>query len=647
MSKLTDFGKARRETTNGLGDPLGDVGTIIQTPTRDYNGAPGHAPDSTEAPRNKARDWEEYSGKYYVPDRQTITRFSFRSIRGNGSTSEADSTSGNLVDDISFVICYPIRYNANGGSGTLPDPQSNNYSGYHREGATYSLTSVVPTRPGYTFLGWCPSRLDPVGGEGALDGVEHYDSSASFRQPGRGVTLYAIWAKNPTVTTYVVVGEKVTKIGSTTLAYGSTLDCNSSSWLDGQMSAAVGAGGLPAGTQMDGWWTSSSCSGAKAGKLTIWSSVSLYVKPLTSTVRYYRDGESTPVYTETVYRGARHTASASATSAAKRGNCTPGLLAWYKSWPSTDYATASKAAKYTGQTIAGDLSLYARNYATLRTSLVDPVENGAQSALSSKVYAYGTRVTLSSDAWVRSQLSGAQATAGLPSGAQVEGWWTSSSCSGAKATSVTMSSDHTIWCAAISAEVRYFVDTATTPILTEPYYVGATYRVNERATSLARRPNCTPGLAAWYTDPNDRALTADEPGEGGQSRFTSGRLPSGGLDLYGVNRGTITFELTGDSERLDPDGPYREGPGDDYPSADTDLPDPQIARVDRPTRLPSMDPVFEPIGDGRWRTITPSHWHRDAGGGDTPLSCTSISRDTTLYLRWEYRTADGIVDRRG
>lgn len=78
---------------------------------------------------------------------------------------------------------YTVRYNANGGSGA-PSVQTKIY------GKTLTLSSTVPTRSGYTFIGW------------GLSGSSTY---ASY-QPGDSYsnnasrTFYAVWEKNPPAT---------------------------------------------------------------------------------------------------------------------------------------------------------------------------------------------------------------------------------------------------------------------------------------------------------------------------------------------------------------------------------------------------------------------------------------------------------------
>ncbi len=89
----------------------------------------------------------------------------------------SSSTTGTI--SFNFGKVYTVSYNANGGSGA-PSSQVKDY------GTDLTLSSTVPTRTGYTFLGWSTSSTA---------------TSATY-QPGGGfvananTTLYAVWKAN-------------------------------------------------------------------------------------------------------------------------------------------------------------------------------------------------------------------------------------------------------------------------------------------------------------------------------------------------------------------------------------------------------------------------------------------------------------------
>ena len=98
------------------------------------------------------------------------------------------SAYSNGTGDIPFSIKrkYTISYNANGGSGA-PAAQ------YKLYGDTITLSSTVPTRSGYTFLGWANASSATTA---------QYNPGSSYSADAN-VTLYAVWRQNAP-TTYTV-----------------------------------------------------------------------------------------------------------------------------------------------------------------------------------------------------------------------------------------------------------------------------------------------------------------------------------------------------------------------------------------------------------------------------------------------------------
>ena len=78
---------------------------------------------------------------------------------------------------------YTVRYNANGGSGA-PSAQTKIY------GKTLTLSGTVPTRNGYTFIGWGLSGSSTYA---SFHPGDPYSTNASR-------TLYAVWEKDPPAT---------------------------------------------------------------------------------------------------------------------------------------------------------------------------------------------------------------------------------------------------------------------------------------------------------------------------------------------------------------------------------------------------------------------------------------------------------------
>ena len=96
-----------------------------------------------------------------------------------------------------FGRAYNIVYGANGGTG-VPSAQTKDY------GANLTLSSVIPTRPGYSFLGWAPGRT-------ATSAV--YAAGATYSVNGNAA-LYAVWKPNTYSVIYSANGGKGTMANS-------------------------------------------------------------------------------------------------------------------------------------------------------------------------------------------------------------------------------------------------------------------------------------------------------------------------------------------------------------------------------------------------------------------------------------------------
>lgn len=96
-----------RTTVNGHGDKLNEKSTTIATKVTNGNN------------RHHESQWETYEGTYLIPDGQTTTRFTFRSI----DAKQLDR--GNVLDDIVFDKAYKLTYdkNASDATGSVPSDQ--------------------------------------------------------------------------------------------------------------------------------------------------------------------------------------------------------------------------------------------------------------------------------------------------------------------------------------------------------------------------------------------------------------------------------------------------------------------------------------------------------------------------------------------
>lgn len=100
---------------------------------------------------------------------------------GGGYTGNADVT----LYAVWEKKTYTVSYDANGGSGA-PDAQTKTY------GTALTLSGIVPSRMGYTFLGWSTDSTATA---------EEYKSGSSY-VANENVTLYAVWKANTYAVAY-------------------------------------------------------------------------------------------------------------------------------------------------------------------------------------------------------------------------------------------------------------------------------------------------------------------------------------------------------------------------------------------------------------------------------------------------------------
>ena len=135
----------------------------------------------------------------YYTEHPEGTTFEIRDIKAlaghqyngvySGSTKGTISDSSVIVS-LSFSTTYTVSFNANGGTGA-PAAQTK------VKNAALTLSSVKPTRSGYTFMGWATTST----------------ATAAQYQPGdsytnnSGVTLYAVWQRDKIYVTQISLSQ--------------------------------------------------------------------------------------------------------------------------------------------------------------------------------------------------------------------------------------------------------------------------------------------------------------------------------------------------------------------------------------------------------------------------------------------------------
>lgn len=173
--------QATRTKTNGGTDGTGDVGTDIAT---------------ANITDKDSRNWETYEGDWTCPEDVATARFTFKDI------DSALSNVGNLVDDIGFSQSTTLRYDANGGTGTIAD-----------QTVGVGVNAYTAT-DGYTFAG-----------HGLASWNTKPDGTGDSCKPGdmisidKPTTLYAQWA-DTTQTAMPETGGTLTNRNLTTILGG-------------------------------------------------------------------------------------------------------------------------------------------------------------------------------------------------------------------------------------------------------------------------------------------------------------------------------------------------------------------------------------------------------------------------------------------
>lgn len=146
-------------------------------------------------------------GTYYNHIPPTVTHYTpgRTSVSGRFSTSKT-STSETIYY---YRTMYTMSYNANGGSGA-PSSESKG------SGWDYTISSVKPTKVGYTFQGWA---------------TYSWASSASYHggdtyKLNKNTTFYAVWSRNSYTISYNANGGTGAP-SSQTKYYGTTLTLSS------------------------------------------------------------------------------------------------------------------------------------------------------------------------------------------------------------------------------------------------------------------------------------------------------------------------------------------------------------------------------------------------------------------------------------
>ena len=132
-----------RTTVNGNGDALNEKSTTIATKVGNTNN------------RDHENQWETYEGTYLIPEGQTVTRFTFKSLDAYNNPYYHNFY-GNELDDIVFDKAYKLTYdkNASDATGSVPSDQRGRENTVQpaKTKATGTVKTVADDAAGRTVL---------------------------------------------------------------------------------------------------------------------------------------------------------------------------------------------------------------------------------------------------------------------------------------------------------------------------------------------------------------------------------------------------------------------------------------------------------------------------------------------------------------
>ena len=166
------------------------------------------------------------NNEFTMPAKDITLTITTESNLVNVNLNLNDDSGATKADEFTYSNVY-VEYNttniyANRSADDITEPQE----------GTSALTSLAPTRAGYTFLGWATSPSGDVitSNQGMLIDEWHIDTIGTGAATDGAVTLYARWQAN-TNTTYSV-RYYLQNIKSDTYAYTARLDRSGSGTTD-------------------------------------------------------------------------------------------------------------------------------------------------------------------------------------------------------------------------------------------------------------------------------------------------------------------------------------------------------------------------------------------------------------------------------
>lgn len=129
-------------------------------------------------------------------------------LSSSATTVESGTPAENSSEDVLFLAgseyrwSFELKFDANGGENAPATLTAGNNDQY-RDTNSFKIPNQLPTRDGYTFLGWAENKE----GSGHLYQVGEYCQVKAVGDPGTGgfgsKTLYAVWEEVNPITVHV------------------------------------------------------------------------------------------------------------------------------------------------------------------------------------------------------------------------------------------------------------------------------------------------------------------------------------------------------------------------------------------------------------------------------------------------------------
>lgn len=175
-----------------------------------------------------------------------------------------------------YTITYDIASNANSGDTLTNKPSTQTYS---YTGGTVTITSTIPKRTGYIFVGWCRSSNSTS---------NLLSSGATINQTTSNITLYAVWKKDIEITYNINEGIGATPTKQSITIYNKNTGAT--------FSLATNDGFLKQGYKFIGWSTTKNDSSTQVSTSTSFTtSTTLYAL---WEIQYYN--LTTTIYTNSI-----------------------------------------------------------------------------------------------------------------------------------------------------------------------------------------------------------------------------------------------------------------------------------------------------------------------------------------------------------